>query len=216
MVLRNDTMVEFDFTDADHELVPIGARPVGVYKFTMFVMYECGMMINASVIVNILPQDGPFFRGYEFVTGPTANAETIIRLEVADWTSIRYVGLTYRVNGVLTYDVNVTAVFDHSDYEGDLHIDWVDVTLPEMLTEGDFIEFQGFAHDDFNKWGSSEVWNFTVGPEIITTTTTNTTTTTATTNTTSVFGDLPMELILGGVVAGIAIIALVVVFSKRR
>lgn len=219
MVLKNEMLIEFDLIDStDHVFVPIGINPVGVYNFTIFLLYEGGVGIFETTVVNILPQEGPFFRGYELITDPTANSETIIRLEVADWTSISYVGLTYRVNGVLTYDVNVTAVHDHLDSEGDLYIEWVDVTLPETFSEGDFIEFQGFAHDDFNKWGSSEVWNFTVGPEIITTTTTttNTTTITTTSNTSTVTGVLPTELILGGAVAGIALIALVVVFSKRK
>lgn len=220
MVMKNGMLIVLDLLDTDHVFVAIGSNPVGEYTFTIFLIYEGGVGIQASTVVTILPQEGPFFRGYDLITGPNANSEIIIRLEVADWTSIRYVGLTYRVNGVLTYDVNVTAVYDHSDNEGDLHIEWVDVTLPEMLDESDFIEFQGFARDDFNKWGSSEVWNFTVGPEVTsTTTTTTTTTTTATTttsNTSTVSGVIPTELIIGGVVAGIAIIALIVVFSKRR
>ena len=148
MVLRNESLLEFDLLDESvvHEFVPIGARPVGVYNFTIIITYECGIVLIDSILVTVLPQEGPFFRGYEIIGGPpAANSEVVIRLEVADWTSIRYVGLSYRVNGILTYDVNVSAVYDHLSYEGDLHIEWCDVTLPETFSEGDIIEFQGFS-----------------------------------------------------------------------
>jgi len=60
----------------------------------------------------------------------------------------------------------------------------------------------------------------TKGTDQFGTTTTTTseppTTTTTTSNTSTVSGAIPTELVIGGVVAGIAIIALIVVFSKRR
>ncbi|NHJ15089.1 MAG: hypothetical protein EAX95_15510, partial [Candidatus Thorarchaeota archaeon] len=167
MVTINGVMVSFEILDesADRKFVFIGSRPVGVYNYSIFITYECGIVLESRTMVTILPQEGPRINAYEIISGdPAAGSPITIRLEVTDRTSIRHVALTYYVNGVLTYDVNVTAVYDHGIWENDLTTQWCDVTLPELLSEGDFVEFQAFARDDFNMWGSSEVWNFTVGP----------------------------------------------------
>jgi hypothetical protein len=229
IVMINANIIGVEFLDEtkDHKFVLIGAKPVGVYNYSIYVSYECGITLVSSTLVTILPKEGPRINAYEIISG-AAGSSVIIRLEVSDRTSIRYVGLTYHVNGVLTYDVNVTTVYDHGVWENDQTTQWCDATLPELLPEGSLVEFQGFAHDDFNMWGSSQVWNFTVGPPVSTTTTTTTTTTETTTTTTetttttststtqqtgTLFGDMTLLGIVGG---GLIVLLLVALILKKR
>lgn len=172
-LMINDTLLTSDSWDGGSIITDVSDLEPGSYNLTLTVYDKCGNSAKDSVIVSVLPTEGPII---EFVNYPETLAideSVAVNASVSDISGVSSVILMYSIDGGTSW-MNITM-----EKEEGL---WI-VSIPG-ISNPVVLKFKLYAFDSLDNFTISETFEIIITETATGTSTTTTSTTTSTSTTT--------------------------------